>query len=84
MSPEISERAFEAAIECALLRHGPDACAGEPAAVGEASVPYGESLPGGLPQARACRAGVPSGAWIRPNRGGLERGTLRPISTRED
>ncbi len=26
MTPDISERAFEEAIECALLRHGPDAC----------------------------------------------------------
>ncbi len=25
MTPEISERAFEEAIECALLRNGPDA-----------------------------------------------------------
>ena len=24
MSPEISERAFEEAVECALLRNGPD------------------------------------------------------------
>ena len=29
MSPEISERSFEEAIECALLQHGPDACVGE-------------------------------------------------------
>jgi hypothetical protein len=28
MSPEISERSFEDAIECALLEYGPDACAG--------------------------------------------------------
>jgi hypothetical protein len=28
MTPDISERAFEEAIECALLRHGPDACPG--------------------------------------------------------
>ncbi len=28
MSPEISERSFEEAIECALLQRGPDACAG--------------------------------------------------------
>ena len=26
MTPTVSERAFEEAIECALLRHGPDAC----------------------------------------------------------
>lgn len=35
MSPEISERAFEAAIECALLQNGPDACAGDSSAVRE-------------------------------------------------
>lgn len=29
MRPEISERSFELAIECALLQHGPDACAGD-------------------------------------------------------
>ena len=28
MSPEISERSFEEAIECSLLQDGPDACAG--------------------------------------------------------
>ena len=28
MSPEISERSFEEAIECGLLKHGPDAYAG--------------------------------------------------------
>ena len=33
MSPDISERAFEEAIECALLRHGPDACPGDATAV---------------------------------------------------
>ena len=47
MSPEISERAFEAAIECALLWHGPDACAGDKTAIHETSPPYGESPPGG-------------------------------------
>jgi len=29
MTPEISERSFEDAIECALLEHGPDACLGD-------------------------------------------------------
>ena len=28
MSPEVSERSFEDAIECGLLSHGPDACGG--------------------------------------------------------
>jgi hypothetical protein len=35
VSPEISERAFEEAIEYALLQHGPDACAGDATAVRE-------------------------------------------------
>ena len=48
MSPEISERAFEETIECALLRHGPDACPGDPTAVRELEPAYGESpVPGG-------------------------------------
>jgi D-3-phosphoglycerate dehydrogenase len=33
VSPGISERSFEEAIECALLRYGPDACAGDATAV---------------------------------------------------
>ena len=28
MSPEVSERSFEVAIQCALLQHGRDACTG--------------------------------------------------------
>ncbi len=47
MSPEISERSFEEAIECGLLQHGPDACAGDAAAVHETPPPYGDSPPGG-------------------------------------
>ena len=48
MSPEVSERAFEAAIECALLRHGPDACPGDVTAVCESPPAYGdEPAPGG-------------------------------------
>src|SRR5262245_34708226 len=52
MSPEISERAFEEAIECGLLQHGPDACAGDVTAVHETPPPYGESLPGGYRKRR--------------------------------
>lgn len=37
MSPAISERSFEEAIECGLLQRGPDACAGPPSAVREPS-----------------------------------------------
>ena len=48
MTPEISERAFEKAIECALLRHGPDACPGDATTVGESTTPYGDDpIPGG-------------------------------------
>ena len=47
MSPEISERAFEEAIECTLLQYGPDACAGDSTAWRETSAPYGETPPGG-------------------------------------
>lgn len=47
MSPEISEGAFEEAIECTLLQHGPDACAGDATTVRGSLPPYGESTPGG-------------------------------------
>ncbi len=48
MSPEVSERAFEEAIECALLRDGPDACPGDATAVRESPPAFGgEPAPGG-------------------------------------
>src|SRR5437867_3350318 len=47
MSPQISERSFEEAIECGLLQYGPDACAGEATAVRETPPPYGDAPPGG-------------------------------------
>ena len=47
MSPKISERSFEEAIECALLQYGPDACADEATAVRETPPPYGDTPPGG-------------------------------------
>ena len=47
MTPDISERAFEEAIECALLRHGPDACPDESTTVRESAPEFGnEPLPG--------------------------------------
>jgi type I restriction enzyme R subunit len=52
VSPEISERAFEAAIECALLQNGPDACAGEATSARESSPAYGDSPPGGYRKRR--------------------------------
>jgi hypothetical protein len=47
MSPEISERSFQEAIECALLQYGPDACPGDTTAVRETPTPYGVTPPGG-------------------------------------
>jgi type I site-specific restriction-modification system R (restriction) subunit len=60
MSPDVSERAFEDAIECGLLQHGPDlpaeasakAGAGDATAVRETPPPYGETPPGGYRQRR--------------------------------
>ena len=49
---DIAERSFEDAIECGLLRHGPDACAGDATAVREAPAPYGDTLPGGYRRRR--------------------------------
>ena len=54
MTPDVSERAFEAAIECALLRHGPDACLGDAAAVRESPATFGDDpAPGGYHRRRA-------------------------------
>ena len=47
MTPRISERSLEEAIECALLQHGPDACAGDSTAIREAAPPYRDTPPGG-------------------------------------
>lgn len=43
MSPDISERSFEDAIEAALLQYGPDSYAGDgdTSGVHETPVPYG-------------------------------------------
>jgi hypothetical protein len=46
MSVRISERSFEEAIECGLLQHAPDACAGDAGIVREPEAAYG-GLPGG-------------------------------------
>ena len=55
MTPVISERAFEDAIEAALLRHGPDAIPGEPTGVAEKPTRYGDpwTQPGGYHRRRA-------------------------------
>jgi type I restriction enzyme R subunit len=53
VSPEISERSFEEAIECALLQFGPDACAGDATAVRETPPPYGDAPPGGYRKRKA-------------------------------
>jgi type I restriction enzyme R subunit len=47
MSPEISERAFEDAIEWGLLQYGPDAHGGEGDSVRETALPFGDTPPGG-------------------------------------
>ncbi|MCY3817954.1 MAG: putative DNA binding domain-containing protein [Gammaproteobacteria bacterium] len=48
MTQEISERAFEEAIECALLRHGPDECPDDRLEVRESPPPFdSRHLPGG-------------------------------------
>jgi type I restriction enzyme R subunit len=48
MSPEVSERSFEDAIECGLLQFGPDACAEDATGLREMSQqPYGDVLVGG-------------------------------------
>jgi type I restriction enzyme R subunit len=52
VNPEISERSFEEAIECALLENGPDACAGDAMTVREALAPYGDGAPGGYRKRR--------------------------------
>src|SRR5687768_16893434 len=52
MNPEITERAFEDAIECGLLQHGPDSCGGNGTAVREPAAAYGESPPGGYRRRR--------------------------------
>ena len=46
MTVEISERKFEDAIECALLRHGPDDPAGWATVIRDAPMPAGGMFPG--------------------------------------
>jgi len=52
MTPDISERSFEEAIECGLLQGGPDACVGHADAVRETSLHYGDNPPGGYHRRR--------------------------------
>jgi len=48
MNRIISERAFEDAIECALLRYGPDECSGDATEARESPPPQETGLvPGG-------------------------------------
>jgi type I restriction enzyme R subunit len=47
MSPDVSERSFEEAIECGLLHDGPDACPEAALTVREGQAPYGDGAPGG-------------------------------------
>ena len=54
MTIEVSERAFEDAIECALLRHGPDAWPDDPTGVEEPPPEYGDDpLPGSFYKRRS-------------------------------
>ena len=47
MSPDVSERSFEDAVECGLLQYGPDACRDGPTGFREMPLPYGVTSPGG-------------------------------------
>ncbi|MEJ7669742.1 MAG: RNA-binding domain-containing protein [Casimicrobiaceae bacterium] len=47
MTVEVSERSFEATIECGLLMFGPDACPGDVNVAKQEPPPYGERVPGG-------------------------------------
>jgi type I restriction enzyme R subunit len=53
VSPEVSEKAFEEAIECGLLAGGPDACPGGPTAVSETPRAWGDTPPGGYRKRKA-------------------------------
>ncbi len=57
MTPEISERSFEEAIEYAPLQHGPDPCVGDATAVRETPPSYGETPPGGYRRRKAGKYG---------------------------
>ncbi|MFI5020068.1 MAG: RNA-binding domain-containing protein [Alphaproteobacteria bacterium] len=52
MSPKISERSFEEAIEAGLLQYGPDAYPGQVTGLRETPAPYGETPPGGYRRRR--------------------------------
>jgi len=52
MNLEISERAFEEAIECGRLQYGPDACPGDATTVRETMPPFGDNAPGGYRRRR--------------------------------
>ncbi len=52
MSPDVSERSFEAAIEDGLLAFGPDAAAGAGRGFREETAPYRDNAPGGYRKRR--------------------------------
>ncbi len=52
MTPDISERSFEEAIECGLLHGGPDACVGVAGGARETLAPYGDRSAGGYRKRR--------------------------------
>ena len=81
MNPTISERAFEEAIEAALLRHGPDEVPGEPTGVAEEPAPFDDPWmqPGGYHRRRSedydrsfasCTATSWTSFWPRSRRNG--------------
>src|SRR5207253_9979605 len=47
MNPDVSEHSFEDAIECGLLRHGPDACPEGGVGFHEPAEPWGGVSTGG-------------------------------------
>ncbi|MBI4305684.1 MAG: hypothetical protein HY678_05130, partial [Chloroflexi bacterium] len=65
MTPEISERSFESAIECALLKYGPDACPGDATSVHEATEDFGDLVPGGY-RRRSSRADYDAALCLLP------------------
>ena len=55
MSPEISERSFEEAIECGLLQYGPDSCVGRGTEVHETMAPSSvSSATSSIPTTSSC------------------------------
>ena len=67
MSVRVSERAFEDAVEAALLRYGPDEVPSVPGAVAETPPPYGDPdmRPGGYRRSAGRRTTTARSASCR-------------------